>query len=348
MSDTVVAASAKRKKRAYLEHKGKKQQYNPKRGSPGVLLTAETGREYKCQTEGLDILTHYYSLQAEDDVSKGSDSQKQPLSLDDELKMLRSKQSKSHHHPHFAVYETGCRGTVFVLCTTPGCNLIPPISVEGNEKSKTKESGNEEDGSEHHDLDGAEKKKARLDEQKPSSEDSESKPKPAEKEDTAVKKLWDPIETVRNVLEDLEKGSKQMPRSRFVTRMIPIQATCFASIEEIQLTAKALVTKYLPPDAQTFAIAFKRRNCGNVTREQVIDTIAKIVLASNPKCKVNLDKPDLTIVVEICKTLCGISVVPNSYDFHNFNLVCARESKVGNDKKGGEDAGKQKKATKEE
>eukprot|EP00978_Attheya_sp_CCMP212_P003397 scaffold7003_cov60-Attheya_sp.AAC.1 len=33
---------------------------NVRRGGPGILLTCETGREFKCQREGLEILRHYY------------------------------------------------------------------------------------------------------------------------------------------------------------------------------------------------------------------------------------------------------------------------------------------------
>jgi tRNA(Ser,Leu) C12 N-acetylase TAN1 len=43
--------------------------------------------------------------------------------------------------------------------------------------------------------------------------------------------------------------------------------------------------------------------------------------------KVSLDNPDATIVVEIVRTLCGISVVPRTKEMANnkFSLVTARE-----------------------
>lgn len=116
-----------------------------------------------------------------------------------------------------------------------------------------------------------------------------------------------------------------MPSSRFVQRMIPLQATCFASIDEIRATAQALMKKFFPLKAKTFAIAAKRRNNGNLKRDQIIDTVAGLVLASNPDCKVNLENPEVTIIVEVCKTLCGISVVSSCDKFKNFNLVMVRE-----------------------
>jgi tRNA acetyltransferase TAN1 len=113
-----------------------------------------------------------------------------------------------------------------------------------------------------------------------------------------------------------------------------MQATCFASAEEIRLTSRALLTKLFAPNAfKTFAISTKRRICSNVTRKEIIDTVAEIVLELNPKCKVDLDNPEATITVEICRTLCGISVVPKSHEFHNFSLVTAREATSAADKK---------------
>jgi tRNA(Ser,Leu) C12 N-acetylase TAN1 len=340
------------KKRQWLNHdtRNKKNHYNPKRGGPAVLLTAETGREFKCQREGLEILSHYCAAPI---AEAAKENEGTSLSLEDELKILKSK--KGNSHPGFAVYETGCRGTIFILRTTPGCNLIPPVKVEHSVKDKSKDTKDESES-------GPEAKKPRVEDMdpKPSAGDAtatdestvkdESKdtkdgsesgpeakkprvedkdPKPSAGDATATeeptKAPWDPIETVRTILSDLEKGEKKMPSSRFVQRMIPLQATCFASIDEIRATAQALMIKFFPPKAKTFAIAAKRRNNGNLKRDQIIDTVAGLVLASNPDCKVNLDNPEVTIIVEVCKTLCGISIVPSCDEFKNFNLVMVRE-----------------------
>ena len=330
------------KKRQWLNHdtRNKKQHYNPKRGGPGILLTAETGREFKCQREGLEILGHY---SAESIAEAATEKESTSLSLEDELKILKSK--KGNSHPGFAVYETGCRGTIFILRTTPGCNLIPPVKVERSAKDDSKDT-KEESGS------GPVAKKPRVEDEDPkpttgdateskdTKDESEScpakkplvgdgDPKPSAGDATATeestKAPWDPIETVRTILSDLEKGEKKMPSSRFVQRMIPMQATCFASVDEIRATAQALMLKFFPPKAKTFAIAAKRRNNGNLKRDQIIDTVAGLVLASNPDCKVNLETPEVTIIVEVCKTLCGISIVPSCDKFKNFNLVMVRE-----------------------
>jgi tRNA(Ser,Leu) C12 N-acetylase TAN1 len=360
-------------------HAGKKRKFqkknyrNPQRGGPGVLLTSEAGREHKCQVQGVDILNHYAT---HGDSDEGQDIT--PLNLEEELKMLKSQKAKGSSM--FGVYETGCKGTVFVLCTIPECNLIPPIKIQGNKVAEGKSSGSRKqdaDGSgDEGESEPKEKRTKQSDQgvaqQQPETtaptqgvenkasgsqkqdadgsgddgEEGESEPKekPTKQSDQGVAQKqpettvptqgekcndppWDPIGTVRHIVSDLEKNSKTVLSSRFVTRMIPIQATCFASVEELRSTSQALIKKYLPPATKTFAISAKRRMCDNITRGQIIDTVAQLVLDEIPECKVQLENPEVTVVVEICKTMCGVSVVQRCEEFRNFNLVTARERK---------------------
>jgi len=40
---------------------------------------------------------------------------------------------------------------------------------------------------------------------------------------------------------------------------------------------------------------------------------------------VNLKDAEYTVLIEVCQTLCGMSVIPNVDAFHNFNLIVMRE-----------------------
>jgi tRNA acetyltransferase TAN1 len=311
-------------KRKYHDRSGRKWVKNPKRGGPGVLLTCETGRDPKCRREGLDILNHYVSNDKISDKEEDSSS----LSLEEELKVLKAKKRDSGFS-NFGVYDVGIRGNVVVLCTMPDCNLIPPIQVEkdlSSDKKTKDDSGDDEEENEQ-----PEAKKPRKDadediaEEKSETEQKEETTVPPEGGAVVSDPPWDPISTVRRIMTDLEQNSSKAPSSRFVTRMIPMQATCFASAEELQLTSKALLDKYLPRTTKTFAVAARKRNCGNLKTNQIIETVATLVFESIPECKVKLENPDVTIVVEVCKTLCGVSVVPRCDEFRNFNLVMARE-----------------------
>ena len=137
----------------------------------------------------------------------------------------------------------------------------------------------------------------------------------------------------------MKKGSGgSIPSSRFITRMVPVQATCFSGVEEIRHVVEYLVTLALQelPSSQensnddltkttTFAIQAKLRICGHLKRTQIIDEVAKQVVQSAPRWKVNLSDPDFTILIEVCKNIAGISVIPSSHlrstSTRNFNLA---------------------------
>ena len=61
-------------------------------------------------------------------------------------------------------------------------------------------------------------------------------------------------------------------------------------------------------------------------RNTVINIIGETMMKLFPDCKVELGKPQVTILVEVCGTLCGMSVVENFKDYRNFNLMGATPS----------------------
>ena len=340
------------RKRKFLPNPGS---HRIGRGGPAVILTCETGREHKCKMQGLDILRYYLEGGDNDDTAAATPAAESKdggaaLSLEEELNQLQQSNKKQKKKlTEFTAYDTGCRGSVFMLCTMDSCQLIPPIQTEymkskieeaaaaaANDESsgstsianltKDKDGGNNNEGSKE-----PEAKRIRQDfpnlkeiSTKPDDNDT-SKDNTMRNNDANVVPPWDPITLVTNVFADARKKSSNAPSSRFVTRMIPIQATCYASAEELDLTTKSLLHKYLPATAQSFAVAIKKRHCDNLSRDQIIRIVASQVVATIPNCKVKLDDPDVTILVEICRTLCGVSVVENCASFKKFNLAISRE-----------------------
>jgi len=343
-------SEAATKKRKYLDGGGGKNNRRkwaltnsrPKRGAPGVLLTCETGRERKCEREGLEILDYYLTSSNiatslsddcdQDDKEEEEDDKTTTLSLEEELKLLKSKKGPSKSSA-FKVYQTSCRGTIFVLCTLSNCNLIPTIQTEYMLSKKNTTSEHLKIGSPIGNDDGDLSNK-KLKSETVTVETDKTHGAPSidlathQRNDVATpfvqKTPWDPISTVRTIMSDTGNDSnKAAPRSRFVTRMIPIQATCFASSEELQLTCLEVIKRYVFKTTKTFAIVFKRRNCSNLNRKLVIRIVGDIMFQYFPHCKVHLDKPETTIMIEVCGTLCGISVVENFRDHRNFNLMVA-------------------------
>jgi hypothetical protein len=230
MSEGTKKSNGAGKKRRYQ----KPYQQNPKRGGPGVLLTCETGREVKCQREGLDILNHYCHSSTTTVTKKDNETETEnenetetasSLNLEEELKMLRSRKT-ANASSLFGVYDTGCRGSVFAMCTKPGCNLIPAIKVDDStatDKSKSsRQEGSSEKTEEDGDGDESATKKPRVDENT-----SEEANNSADKKEDSQLELelelsqeesnpWDPVETVRKIITDIEQNSTSAPGSRCV------------------------------------------------------------------------------------------------------------------------------------
>ncbi len=343
---------------------------NPPRGSPGILVLSETGRESKCKGEALEIIRHYFynEKEASDPSTKGDDAedkQESQLSLEEEIALLKkgasadailsgTSDSTDKHKAPFRVYDTGCKGTVFVMCTIPDSELISTTISTAN-SVHNKGSG------------GIAQQKPEGLVKTPITEDCENisclgKRKAEKEEESSLKKQktkekqiikWDPIKTVQSIFQDIREQNPKAPRSRFILRMVPIQVTCFASIEEVKANATELIKDYLMPKAissasdkgstlPSFKIEFKRRNCDHMRRTEIVDIIANIVKdqtdrywkehphednrdVSKPLFRVDLGNPDYTIIIEFCRTLCGMSIVANTNSYKKFNLMVLQD-----------------------
>jgi len=413
---------------------------NPPRGGPGILVISETGREIKCQREALEIIRHYFYKQQEAHVTVPSTSlandtpdlnhqQKEggksneskeaasnvSLSLEEEIAMLQkgasadavlAGSSDSKGKAPFRVYDTGCRGMVFIMCTIPSCELIE--TTISTAKAKHVDDADNDACENTTGKNGGDKTDGGLDKDKNASPQdvnvNETSSTLKRKQDEEVlststdlpsdniqlkakkqkiggggdgdgnggndDKKWDPISTVQSIFQDIREQNTEAPRSRFVNRMVPMQATCFASMDEIEANVRELIKTFLLPrgvdhmhqrehdkdiaddkgvdNLPSFKIEFKHRNCTHIRRDQVVESIAGIIqdLTNeywNNMCKdgasseetmeekkkalfrVDLSNPHYTIIIEICRTLCGMSVVSNATSFKNFNLLMAQE-----------------------
>lgn len=58
-----------------------------------------------------------------------------------------------------------------------------------------------------------------------------------------------------------------------------------------------------------------------MSKERVIDELAGMVSAKNPANRVDLTQPELSVLVEIIRNMCCISVLPDYYHFKKYNLL---------------------------
>ncbi|XP_070683783.1 THUMP domain-containing protein 1 [Pempheris klunzingeri] len=124
---------------------------------------------------------------------------------------------------------------------------------------------------------------------------------------------------VHHILSDLHTTKKK--KSRVILRMLPVTGTCKAFQDDmVKYLTTYLETWFKTPSCATYQIAFKARNSSHNKRDDIIKSIAGLVGKLNPKNKVDLTNPELTIIVEVIKAVCCISVVKDYTLYRKYNV----------------------------
>ncbi|XP_070496125.1 THUMP domain-containing protein 1 homolog [Chironomus tepperi] len=131
-----------------------------------------------------------------------------------------------------------------------------------------------------------------------------------------------------NIDEFFELGEKiirdlfttQQKKTKFTNRMLPIMRTCRAKMEDIVNTSGELFDQHFLKEPSTFAIIFNKRLNNDIQRDDVIKELAALVSQKNMLNKVNLKEPKKTILVEIIKGLCCLTVVTDYILLKKYNL----------------------------
>ncbi|KAM5153178.1 THUMP domain-containing protein 1 [Mantella aurantiaca] len=129
----------------------------------------------------------------------------------------------------------------------------------------------------------------------------------------------EPEKLVHHILKDLYTTKKK--KTRVILRMLPVTGTCKAFPEDLKKYAETFFQPWFKaPNKGIFQIVYKARNNNHMNREDVIKDLAAIVGNLNPENKVDLCNPEYTIVVEIIKKVCCLSVVKDYILFRKYNL----------------------------
>nr|XP_046226658.1 THUMP domain-containing protein 1 [Scatophagus argus] len=124
---------------------------------------------------------------------------------------------------------------------------------------------------------------------------------------------------VHHILCDLHTTKKK--KSRVILRMLPVTGTCKAFQDDmLKYLTTFLEPWFKTPNCATYQIAFKARNSSHNKRDEIIKSIAGLVGKLNPKNKVDLTNPELTIIVEVIKAVCCISVVKDYTLYRKYNV----------------------------
>ncbi|KAG0412648.1 hypothetical protein HPB47_010240 [Ixodes persulcatus] len=128
----------------------------------------------------------------------------------------------------------------------------------------------------------------------------------------------EPGRLTTSIFSDLKECQSQ--RSRFLLRLLPVQLTCKANTEAIQKAVKTVLSTYEDND-RTFLVAKKVRHNNDLSRASLLTDVVEAVRAAKPKWIGELRQPELVIMLDVQKTICFVSVLPNYLEFKKYNLL---------------------------
>ncbi|XP_037818078.1 THUMP domain-containing protein 1 homolog [Lucilia sericata] len=131
--------------------------------------------------------------------------------------------------------------------------------------------------------------------------------------------LDDPVAMAGHIVKDIAETKQQ--KTRHLLRLVPIDAVCKANDKDIVNTAGQLCDKYFLKEPTTFSIVFNKRFNNDINRDQMIREIADLIHAKNIKNKVDLKHAKRSLIVEVIKGLCCLSVVDDYMGMKKYNLV---------------------------
>lgn len=128
-----------------------------------------------------------------------------------------------------------------------------------------------------------------------------------------------PVELAQAIVQSAADTKKTC--TRHCLRVMPAEATMYASVEEVQRAAKSVILQHFPAGSEQspikFAIVCESRANTSVDKKEFIRTVAELV--PQPHI-VDLKHPDKTILVQIVKTTCVVGVVDKFKELAKYNI----------------------------
>jgi len=133
-----------------------------------------------------------------------------------------------------------------------------------------------------------------------------------------------PVDPVQLVLKHVENIlTTGITQTRFVLRLTPVSASCSANLPDIQGLCRKLFDAYFtrenPGKKFSFKVELRFKNHTVLTRPLLLTEIGKCVPDAGHT--VDLDNPEVFILVDVFKSVCGISIVKDFYKLKKFNVA---------------------------
>ncbi|NHV60655.1 MAG: hypothetical protein HA492_04545 [Candidatus Verstraetearchaeota archaeon] len=110
--------------------------------------------------------------------------------------------------------------------------------------------------------------------------------------------VGDPLEFVRRAKRAMEKDPWAF---KYIQRLVPVQKVCHAEIPAMKEAVKELIERI--PQQSSFKVVVNKRGSA-LSREEVIKELAALI-----ERKVDLERPDVVLQVEIIDEDAGISLL---------------------------------------
>jgi len=131
--------------------------------------------------------------------------------------------------------------------------------------------------------------------------------------------IADPVELGSYIMNQIASTKKSV--SRFLLRFVPVEVVCKANIEDIKTAAGKLFDKhFLNCTPKTYSIVINKRYNNIIQRDDIINELASLVNFKNIQHKVDLKNAEYSVIVEILKGICCLSVLPNYLKWKKYNI----------------------------
>ena len=135
--------------------------------------------------------------------------------------------------------------------------------------------------------------------------------------------MKDPVKFSQIIMDDIISNGEQ--KTRFLMRLVPIEATCKAHEQNVTEAMKKLLQKHFSkenPVKKTYCVVFKSRCNHDFKKEMTYKIVGDIIKELSPESKVEYKTPDFVIMVEVMKSNCCLAVLPKYFDtYKKCNLI---------------------------
>ena len=135
----------------------------------------------------------------------------------------------------------------------------------------------------------------------------------------------DHVSLLYALLEDVHRTRRL--RTRYTIRIHPLLKTCFSRLEELSDVLAGLLPLHLPPlppsERRSFAVVVNKRGQHELLHRGAV--IECVVAKVGSGWFVDLEAPDVVVLVEVATRMAGVGIVERWQHFHRFNVRAMAE-----------------------